>query len=80
MLVVEGMTYDTAGTYVCVISVPEIEGMETNATLRVHVRGKGPHERSARRSLKVSKCVTKRACRALYLFNGLLWSILKGAT
>ncbi|XP_075892151.1 melanoma cell adhesion molecule b isoform X2 [Nelusetta ayraudi] len=39
MLVVDGMTYDKAGTYVCVISAPEIEGMETSATLLVHVQG-----------------------------------------
>lgn len=39
-LVVDSMTYDKAGTYVCVISVPEMEGMDTNGTLRVQVQGK----------------------------------------
>lgn len=48
MLVVDDMTYDKAGTYVCVISALEIEGMKTSATLLVHVQGKGTHERSAR--------------------------------
>lgn len=32
-------TYDTAGTYVCVVTVPEIEGMETTGTLKVNVQG-----------------------------------------
>lgn len=32
-------TYDTAGTYVCVVTVPEIEGMETIGTLEVNVQG-----------------------------------------
>ncbi|XP_061575324.1 melanoma cell adhesion molecule b isoform X3 [Cololabis saira] len=33
------MTYDMAGQYVCVVSVPEIQGMQTNSTLHVHVKG-----------------------------------------
>ncbi|XP_070685363.1 melanoma cell adhesion molecule b isoform X2 [Pempheris klunzingeri] len=33
------VTFDTAGTYVCVVTVPEIEGMETSAMLSVHVQG-----------------------------------------
>ncbi|XP_030007664.1 melanoma cell adhesion molecule b isoform X1 [Sphaeramia orbicularis] len=32
-------TFDTAGTYVCVVSVPEIEGMTTSETLRINVQG-----------------------------------------
>ncbi|XP_047449196.1 melanoma cell adhesion molecule b isoform X2 [Mugil cephalus] len=32
-------TFDTAGTYVCVVTVPEIDGMETTGTLDVHVKG-----------------------------------------
>lgn len=40
-LLVDHMTFDSAGTYVCVISVPEIKGMETRGTLDVRVRGEG---------------------------------------
>lgn len=47
-LVVDRMTFDEAGTYVCVISVPEIEGMDTSGTLRVQVKGKSLDEPSAR--------------------------------
>ncbi|KAG7470292.1 cell surface glycoprotein MUC18 isoform X2 [Solea senegalensis] len=32
-------TFSTAGTYVCVVTVAEIEGMETSGTLRVTVKG-----------------------------------------
>ncbi|XP_077422779.1 melanoma cell adhesion molecule b isoform X2 [Vanacampus margaritifer] len=38
-LMVEGATFDTAGIYRCVVTVPEIDGMETMATLRVNVKG-----------------------------------------
>ncbi|XP_039677462.1 melanoma cell adhesion molecule b isoform X6 [Perca fluviatilis] len=33
-------TFETAGTYMCVVTVPEIEGMETNGTLTVYVQGR----------------------------------------
>lgn len=33
------VTYDDAGTYVCVVTVPEIEGMQSKASLQVHVQG-----------------------------------------
>ncbi|XP_069390645.1 melanoma cell adhesion molecule b isoform X2 [Paralichthys olivaceus] len=32
-------TFDTAGTYVCMVTVPDIEGMETSGTLHVNVEG-----------------------------------------
>uniref|UniRef100_A0A3Q1I307 Ig-like domain-containing protein n=2 Tax=Anabas testudineus TaxID=64144 RepID=A0A3Q1I307_ANATE len=32
-------SFDTAGTYVCVVTVPEIKGMETSATFQVDVKG-----------------------------------------
>ncbi|XP_074498096.1 melanoma cell adhesion molecule b isoform X3 [Sebastes fasciatus] len=32
-------TFDSAGTYKCVVTVPEIEGMETSGTLRVFITG-----------------------------------------
>nr|XP_020455762.1 cell surface glycoprotein MUC18 isoform X3 [Monopterus albus] len=35
----ENATFDTAGTYMCVVTVPEIEGMETSGTLLVNVKG-----------------------------------------
>nr|XP_046245003.1 melanoma cell adhesion molecule b isoform X2 [Scatophagus argus] len=38
-LMLKDATFDTAGTYVCVVTVPEIEGMETSQTLIVHVQG-----------------------------------------
>lgn len=37
-LTLNDATLDTAGTYVCMVTVPEIEGMETSGTLRVHVQ------------------------------------------
>lgn len=40
VLVLKDATFDTAGTYVCVVTVPEIEGMKKNGTLRVNVQGK----------------------------------------
>uniref|UniRef100_A0A671WKP4 Melanoma cell adhesion molecule b n=1 Tax=Sparus aurata TaxID=8175 RepID=A0A671WKP4_SPAAU len=38
-LIVKDATFDTAGTYECVVTVPEIEGMETRGTLYVNVQG-----------------------------------------
>uniref|UniRef100_UPI0037E796ED melanoma cell adhesion molecule b isoform X4 n=1 Tax=Semicossyphus pulcher TaxID=241346 RepID=UPI0037E796ED len=38
-LMVEKATFDKAGTYMCVVTVPEIEGMETSGTLLLNVRG-----------------------------------------
>ncbi|XP_077350419.1 melanoma cell adhesion molecule b isoform X2 [Festucalex cinctus] len=38
-LTMKDATFDTAGTYKCVVTVPEIDGMETMANLRVHVKG-----------------------------------------
>lgn len=32
-------TFDAAGTYRCEVTVPEMEGMTTRGTLRVHVQG-----------------------------------------
>ncbi|KAM8853684.1 melanoma cell adhesion molecule b isoform 1-T1 [Synchiropus picturatus] len=38
-LMVNATKYDTAGTYMCVVTVPEIQGMKTEGTLTVHVTG-----------------------------------------
>ncbi|XP_044059274.1 melanoma cell adhesion molecule b isoform X2 [Siniperca chuatsi] len=38
-LILNNNTFDTAGTYVCVVTVPEIEGMETRGKLHVNVQG-----------------------------------------
>ncbi|XP_061538051.1 melanoma cell adhesion molecule b isoform X2 [Phycodurus eques] len=38
-LTVKDATFDTAGTYKCVVTVPEIDGMERMETLRVNVKG-----------------------------------------
>ncbi|XP_029302054.1 melanoma cell adhesion molecule b isoform X2 [Cottoperca gobio] len=38
-LILKDATFDTAGTYTCVVTVPEIEGMETSGTLDVNVQG-----------------------------------------
>ncbi|XP_071376643.1 melanoma cell adhesion molecule b isoform X3 [Centroberyx affinis] len=38
-LTLKDAAFDTAGTYVCVVTVPEIEGMETSGVLRVLVLG-----------------------------------------
>uniref|UniRef100_A0A1A8J1W2 Melanoma cell adhesion molecule b n=2 Tax=Nothobranchius kuhntae TaxID=321403 RepID=A0A1A8J1W2_NOTKU len=39
-LILEAATFDTSGTYLCVVTVPEVEGMETKGSLHVHVKGK----------------------------------------
>ncbi|XP_070827231.1 melanoma cell adhesion molecule b isoform X2 [Chaetodon trifascialis] len=38
-LILQNATFDTAGMYMCVVTVPEIEEMETSGTLLVHVQG-----------------------------------------
>uniref|UniRef100_A0A3P9H3J0 Melanoma cell adhesion molecule b n=1 Tax=Oryzias latipes TaxID=8090 RepID=A0A3P9H3J0_ORYLA len=38
ILNLKAQSLDTAGTYVCVVTVPEIEGMETSSSLRVFVK------------------------------------------
>ncbi|KAM3875234.1 melanoma cell adhesion molecule b [Diretmus argenteus] len=38
-LMLKDAVFETAGTYVCVVTVPEIEGMETSGTLSVLVEG-----------------------------------------
>ncbi|XP_029374191.1 melanoma cell adhesion molecule b isoform X1 [Echeneis naucrates] len=38
-LILKDATFDTAGTYVCVVTVPEIEDMETRGSLHVNVKG-----------------------------------------
>uniref|UniRef100_A0A3P9LJ89 Melanoma cell adhesion molecule b n=1 Tax=Oryzias latipes TaxID=8090 RepID=A0A3P9LJ89_ORYLA len=38
ILKLKAQSLDTAGTYVCVVTVPDIEGMETNSSLRVFVK------------------------------------------
>uniref|UniRef100_A0A8C9YPB6 Melanoma cell adhesion molecule b n=1 Tax=Sander lucioperca TaxID=283035 RepID=A0A8C9YPB6_SANLU len=42
-LTLKNNTFETAGTYMCVVTVPEIEGMETNGTLTVYVQGKSDY-------------------------------------
>ncbi|XP_028274564.1 melanoma cell adhesion molecule b isoform X2 [Parambassis ranga] len=38
-LILTNATFDTSGTYTCVVSVTELEDMQTNGTLIVHVQG-----------------------------------------
>ncbi|XP_054650704.1 melanoma cell adhesion molecule b isoform X2 [Dunckerocampus dactyliophorus] len=38
-LMLKDATFDTAGTYQCVVTVPEADGMETTATFGVNVKG-----------------------------------------
>ncbi|XP_029027041.1 cell surface glycoprotein MUC18-like isoform X2 [Betta splendens] len=38
-LMVKEVTLDSAGTYLCKVTVPEIEGMETSTTLHAYVKG-----------------------------------------
>uniref|UniRef100_A0A3B3XIK1 Ig-like domain-containing protein n=2 Tax=Poecilia mexicana TaxID=48701 RepID=A0A3B3XIK1_9TELE len=38
-LSLKAVTYDTAGTYDCVVTVPEIQGMQANSSLQVTVQG-----------------------------------------
>lgn len=45
-MVLKDATFDTAGIYICVVTVPEIEGMKKNGTLRVNVQGKYAHKYS----------------------------------
>ncbi|XP_015235915.1 PREDICTED: cell surface glycoprotein MUC18 isoform X1 [Cyprinodon variegatus] len=33
------VTYEDAGTYVCVVTVPSVKGMQTNSSLQVHIQG-----------------------------------------
>ncbi|CAG6003590.1 unnamed protein product [Menidia menidia] len=39
VLTLSNASFDTAGMYTCVVTVPEIEGMKTSGTLRLHVQG-----------------------------------------
>uniref|UniRef100_A0A3Q3WF77 Ig-like domain-containing protein n=1 Tax=Mola mola TaxID=94237 RepID=A0A3Q3WF77_MOLML len=39
-LILSGATYDMAGMYECLVTVPEIEGMETRGTLLLNVQGR----------------------------------------
>lgn len=36
---VKSATFETAGMYKCVVTVPEMEGMKTSSTLQVNVKG-----------------------------------------
>ncbi|XP_053277966.1 melanoma cell adhesion molecule b isoform X2 [Pleuronectes platessa] len=38
-LTLRNATFDTTGMYVCVVTVPDIKGMETSGTLQVNVKG-----------------------------------------
>ncbi|XP_068173507.1 melanoma cell adhesion molecule b isoform X2 [Antennarius striatus] len=38
-LMLKNVSFDTAGTYKCVVTVPEIEGMGTSGSLLVHIQG-----------------------------------------
>ncbi|RVE64785.1 hypothetical protein OJAV_G00129460 [Oryzias javanicus] len=38
IVTLKATSIDTAGTYMCVVTVPEVDGMETNNTLRVFVK------------------------------------------
>lgn len=49
-LIVKDATFDTAGAYTCVVTVPEIDGMDEMETLRVTVKGQSVcylHQRSS---------------------------------
>ncbi|XP_055022755.1 melanoma cell adhesion molecule b isoform X2 [Boleophthalmus pectinirostris] len=39
-LILNDATFDTAGTYVCVVTAQEVEGLERIGTLRVYIQGK----------------------------------------
>ncbi|XP_068615996.1 cell surface glycoprotein MUC18-like [Brachionichthys hirsutus] len=41
-LMLKNVSFDTAGTYTCVVTVPEMDGMETSGSLLVRVQGP-PH-------------------------------------
>ena len=38
-LLLKDASFDTAGTFVCVVTALEVEGLESSAALRVHVLG-----------------------------------------
>lgn len=40
VLVLKDTTFDKAGTYECIITVPEIQEMQTSGALAVKVRGR----------------------------------------
>lgn len=42
-LMLKDATFDTAGTYKCVVTVPEIEGMQASEVLHVKVQGKSDY-------------------------------------
>lgn len=46
-LVLKNATFDTAGMYICAVTVPEIEGMKTSGTLRVTVSGESEYRNSS---------------------------------
>lgn len=46
-LIVKDVTFDHAGIYTCVVSAPEIEGMETSSNLQVNVKGESDFRTSA---------------------------------
>lgn len=41
---IKAVTYDTAGTYVCVVTVPEIQAMQANASLQLTVQGESDNK------------------------------------
>ncbi|KAM9317683.1 melanoma cell adhesion molecule b isoform 2-T2 [Pholidichthys leucotaenia] len=59
-LTIKDVTFDTAGTYKCVVSVPEIEGMESRGVLPVYVQGspeimkKSTEEETYEKTVKLS--------------------------
>ncbi|KAM9359746.1 melanoma cell adhesion molecule b isoform 2-T2 [Symphorus nematophorus] len=60
-LTLKDATFDKAGTYVCVVTVPEIEGMETRGTLLVNVQG--PPKIEGKEMEKNTEGTAKLKCR-----------------
>ncbi|XP_076002205.1 melanoma cell adhesion molecule b isoform X2 [Genypterus blacodes] len=50
--------FDTAGTYVCMVTVPQIEGLETSGSLRVFVQGPPEITEPLTRDIEESKDTT----------------------
>lgn len=42
-LILKDAMFNTAGTYVCKVTVPEIDGMETSGMLTVDVKGESSY-------------------------------------
>uniref|UniRef100_A0A1A7XLN3 Melanoma cell adhesion molecule b n=1 Tax=Iconisemion striatum TaxID=60296 RepID=A0A1A7XLN3_9TELE len=63
-LALKAATFDTSGTYVCVVTVPEVEGMETSGSLHVHVEGKPEIQEEAVNEIETSEETINLNCHA----------------